>query len=58
MSLGFKRLIIYTEHIRYTRSNHPQVAFAVQVLNNCHEYGLDEIQQAKPFTKRTKDECL
>ena len=56
--LANKTLIRYTEHIRYTRSNHPQVAFAVQVLNNCHEYGLDEIQQAKPFTKRTKDECL
>jgi len=44
----------YTEHIRYTRSNNPTVAYAVHILNNCHEYGLvDEIMElAKTFTAK------
>jgi hypothetical protein len=38
--------IRYNEHIRYTRSHNPQVAYAVDILNNCHEYGLvDEIME-------------
>jgi hypothetical protein len=31
--------IRYNEHIEYTRSHNPQVAYAVHILNNCHEYG-------------------
>jgi hypothetical protein len=50
----------YTEHIRYTRSNNPIVAYAEHILNNCHEYGLvDEIMELpQPFTERIQYECL
>jgi predicted GIY-YIG superfamily endonuclease len=29
----------YQEHIRYIKSNNPQSAFALHILNNRHEYG-------------------
>jgi hypothetical protein len=29
----------YQEHIRYVKSNNPQSAFALHILNNRHEYG-------------------
>jgi len=47
-------IIRYTEHIPYTRSNNPQVAYTVHTLN-CHEYDpIDEIMGlAKPFTERS-----
>jgi len=40
----------YNEHIRYTRSKNAQVACAVHILSNGHEYGpVDEIMKlAKP----------
>jgi hypothetical protein len=52
--------IRYTGHISCTRSNNPQVAYAVYALNNCHEYDpVDEIMGlAKSFTERSQNECL
>lgn len=46
--------IRHNKHIRYARSNNPQVAYAIYALNNGHEYGaVDEIMQlAMPFRKR------
>ena len=43
----------YNEH-RYTRSNNTQMARAIHILSNGHEYGpIDEITNlAKPFTGR------
>ena len=36
-----RRLSIrYKEHIRYIRSNNPQSAYALHILQNRHEYGL------------------
>jgi len=32
----------YKEHIRYIRSNNPQSAYALHILNNRHEYGTKE----------------
>jgi len=48
--------IRYTEHIRYTRSNNPTVAYAVHILNNGNEYGLvDEIMElAKTLTEKDR----
>jgi hypothetical protein len=50
----------YTEHISYTKSSNPQVAYAVHTLNKCHEYDpVDEIMGlAKPFTERLYNVCL
>jgi hypothetical protein len=31
--------LCYQEHIRYIRNNNPQLVFALQILNNRHEYG-------------------
>jgi hypothetical protein len=52
--------IRYTEHIRYTRSNYPQIAYVVHTLNNCHEYGLinEIVELAKLFKESTQDEYL
>jgi hypothetical protein len=34
----------YQEHMRYIKNNNPQLAFALHILNNRHEYGaIDEI---------------
>ena len=43
--------IRYAEFIRYTRSNNPQLAYAIHVLNNGHEGSpVDEIMElSKPF---------
>jgi len=50
---NIKNKIRYTEHISYTRSNNPQVAYAVHTVNNCHAYDPgDEIMGlASPFTE-------
>jgi len=32
----------YKEHVRYIRSNNPQSAYALHILNNRHEYGTKE----------------
>jgi hypothetical protein len=29
----------YEEHIRYSRNNDPQSAYATHIINNLHEYG-------------------
>jgi hypothetical protein len=49
-----KTLKIRYEHIRHTRFNNAQVAYAVHILNNGHEYGPadEKTQLAKPFTER------
>jgi len=44
---GFNEVIIlayvgqihFQEHIRYIRNNNPQLAFALHILQNQHEYG-------------------
>jgi hypothetical protein len=38
-TVGEKRLERYQEHIRYTKNNDPQSAFAQHILNKQHEHG-------------------
>jgi hypothetical protein len=53
LSRPTKQKIRYTEHISYTSSNNPQVAYAAHTSKNCHGYDLvDEIMAlAKHFTE-------
>jgi len=48
-----------TEHIRYIRSNNPQSAYAMHILQNRHEYGTtrDTLQLLKTCRKSTHMNC-
>jgi hypothetical protein len=43
----------YKEHTRYIRSNNPQSAYALHILNNQHEYG--PIKKTMPLLKPLKN---
>jgi len=49
----------YKEHIRYIRSNNPQSAYAMHILQNRHEYGpaIETLQLLKACTKGTRMSC-
>jgi len=46
--------IRYKEHIRYIKTNNPQSAYALHILNNRHEYGPQE-ETMQLVKTRTKD---
>jgi len=52
--------IRHNEHITYARSNNPQLAYAIHILNNGHEGSpVDEIMElAKPFPEMVYDKCF
>ena len=52
--------IRYTEHILHSRSNNPQVAYAVRTLNKCHECDLfmKSCGWPNPSTENSKNDCL
>jgi len=40
----------YKEHTRYIKNNHPQSAYALNILNNQHEYGpIEKTMTLKPL---------
>jgi hypothetical protein len=44
----------YQEHMHYIENNTPQSAFALRILNNCHEYGtIDKIMALLKTVRRT-----
>ena len=49
----------YKEHIRYIKYNNPQSAYAIHILQNKHEYGLEKetLQLVKRCTKGTRMSC-
>jgi len=51
--------IRHREHIRYIRSNNPQSAYTMHILQNRHEYGTtkDTLQLLKTCCKSTRMNC-
>ena len=49
----------HKEHVRYIRTNNPQSAYALHILQNRHEYGptVDTLQLLKTCSKRTHMNC-
>jgi len=57
---GRMSIIRYKEHIIYIKTNNPQSAYALHILNNRHEYGPQEetIQMVKACKKGKHMNCL
>jgi hypothetical protein len=49
----------HKEHLRYIRTNNPNSAYALHILNNRHEYGTAEktLEQLNPCQKSTRMNC-
>jgi hypothetical protein len=49
----------HKEHVRYIRTNNPTSAYALQILNNKHDYGTAEetLKLLKPCQKGTRMNC-
>jgi hypothetical protein len=50
----------FREHVRYIKTNNPQSAYALHVLNHCHQYGPIEetMKLLSPARKSTHMNCL
>jgi len=49
----------HKEHVRYIQTNNPTSAYALQILNNKHDYGTAEetLKLLKPCQKGTRMNC-
>ena len=56
---GLSITVRHKEHVRYIRTNNPQSAYTLHILQNRHEYGpiVDTLQLLKTCSKGTHMNC-